>query len=144
MGYLETVIWQAAITLQWTATDATDSGNAYPISERGDEYTNQIVDEVPYLTEAVTAFVNDNAADLLGLDPSQVGHDFILTANDHGAGFWDRGLGERGDRLTQAVRGYSFDAEFALDDDGDVDYLMVDNTVIVNSHEWREVTEVWF
>jgi hypothetical protein len=37
-----------------------------------------------------------------------------------------------GDALTEATRGYSFDAEFALDDDGDVAWLMVENTVLVN------------
>ena len=31
----------------------------------------------------------------------QMGHDFWLTRNGHGAGFWDRGLGTLGDRLTK-------------------------------------------
>ena len=30
------------------------------------------------------------------------GHDFALTRNRHGAGFWDRGFGELGERLTKA------------------------------------------
>lgn len=29
------------------------------------------------------------------------GHDFWLTRNGHGAGFWDRGLGASGDLLTE-------------------------------------------
>lgn len=28
---------------------------------------------------------------LIGLDPLQCGHDFYLTRNGHGSGFWDRG-----------------------------------------------------
>lgn len=32
------------------------------------------------------------------------GHDLWLTRNGHGAGFWDRGLGELGDRLSEAAR----------------------------------------
>lgn len=32
----------------------------------------------------------------------QAGHDFWLTRNGHGAGFWDRGLGEIGNKLTEA------------------------------------------
>lgn len=36
----------------------------------------------------------------------QVGHDLYLTAVGHGAGFWDRGLGELGERLTTASKGY--------------------------------------
>lgn len=34
------------------------------------------------------------------------GHDFWLTRNGHGAGFWDRGLGDLGDRLTAMAKPY--------------------------------------
>lgn len=34
-------------------------------------------------------------------DAAQFGHDFYLTREGHGAGFWDRGLGELGDYLTK-------------------------------------------
>jgi hypothetical protein len=54
-----------------------------------------------------------------GLEYEQIGHDFILTANGHGAGFWDRGLGERGDQLTELVRPFgTIDAY--VDDEGKV------------------------
>jgi hypothetical protein len=33
-------------------------------------------------------------------DTEQIGHDFWLTRNGHGAGFWDRGLGNLGEALT--------------------------------------------
>lgn len=36
-------------------------------------------------------------------DPAQDGHDFYLTRNHHGVGFWDRGYGPRGDALTKAA-----------------------------------------
>ena len=36
-----------------------------------------------------------------GLDGGQFGHDLWLTRNHHGTGFWDRGLGERGNVLTK-------------------------------------------
>lgn len=32
------------------------------------------------------------------------GHDYWLTRNGHGAGFWDRGIGEIGDILTKACQ----------------------------------------
>ncbi|GAA3632936.1 hypothetical protein [Microlunatus ginsengisoli] len=38
--------------------------------------------------------------------PAQVAHDFWLTRNRHGAGFWDRGYGEDGDTLTEAAHAY--------------------------------------
>ena len=45
----------------------------------------------------------------LGIDMDETdhpGHDFWLTRNHHGAGFWDRGLGDLGDRLTEAAHVY--------------------------------------
>ena len=51
-------------------------------------------------------FLLANYADFEGMDDGQIGHDFWLTRNHHGAGFWDRGLGERGDRLTKAAQAY--------------------------------------
>lgn len=48
---------------------------------------------------------------------ASAGHDFALTRNGHGAGFWDRGLGDLGDRLTRAARAYgSSTAEFDSED----------------------------
>jgi len=37
---------------------------------------------------------------------SGAGHDFFLTREGHGAGFWDRGLGELGERLASAARSH--------------------------------------
>lgn len=36
-----------------------------------------------------------------GMQPEQLGHDLWLTAEHHGAGFWDRGLGILGELLTK-------------------------------------------
>ena len=33
-----------------------------------------------------------------------IGHDLALTMNRHGAGFWDRGFGELGERLTEVAQ----------------------------------------
>lgn len=41
------------------------------------------------------------------MTPEQIGHDFWLTRNGHGAGFWDRGHGALGDTLTQWAKTYS-------------------------------------
>lgn len=40
----------------------------------------------------------------VGYSYAAAGHDFWLTRNGHGAGFWDRGLGEVGERLSEAAR----------------------------------------
>lgn len=51
-------------------------------------------------------FVLMCAKDLEALAPEQAGHDFWLTRNRHGVGFWDRGLGDLGERLTKAAHAF--------------------------------------
>lgn len=48
-------------------------------------------------------FYRDNYDDVKIMSESSAGHDFWLSRNGHGAGFFDRGLGERGDRLQAAA-----------------------------------------
>lgn len=50
-------------------------------------------------------------------DVSDAGHDFWLTRNRHGAGFWDRGLGVVGDLLTDAAHAAG-ERELHIGDDG--------------------------
>lgn len=50
-------------------------------------------------------------------EPEQAGHDFWLTRNRHGVGFWDRGLGALGERLSEEAHAYgSYD--LYVGDDG--------------------------
>ena len=66
-------------------------------------------------SETLDAFLADCGAflgeiDELGLpwrdeiEWEALGHDLWLTRNGHGAGFWDRDLGELGDALTEAAK----------------------------------------
>ena len=50
-------------------------------------------------------------------DFSQHGHDFFLTRNGHGAGFWDRGYGANGDILTKLSESFRETVQ-ELDGDG--------------------------
>jgi hypothetical protein len=49
-------------------------------------------------------------------DESRAGHDFWLTRNRHGAGFWDRGLGDSGRFLTEQAHAYGSVDAYAGDD----------------------------
>lgn len=62
-------------------------------------------------------FWASNYADLHTMEPDQAGHDFWLTRNGHGAGFWDRGLGQQGERLTRAAKIYG-GVDLYVGDDG--------------------------
>lgn len=77
------------------------------------------------MAEDVVAFVvgcEEHRPDVFaGMGAVQVGHDFWLTRNHHGAGFWDRGLGEVGQWLTDMAHPYG-DASLYVGDDGSVYY----------------------
>lgn len=47
------------------------------------------------------------------------GHDFWLTRNSHGVGYWDRGLEEIGDRLTRAAKTFG-ECDLYVGDDGEI------------------------
>ena len=50
-------------------------------------------------------------------ESEKAGHDFWLTRNGHGTGFWDRGTGETGDKLTEASKGFG-EVNLYVGDDG--------------------------
>lgn len=66
------------------------------------------------MRESCADFIKSNGADLADYcarmrceqwtGVERAGHDFWLTRNGHGAGFWDRGLGQLGQRLSEAAR----------------------------------------
>lgn len=97
IGYISCALWSST-------DDSTESGGK-PLDENYE--TEDIAPEtMAEFRRDCEAFQRDNAADLAGLDLEQCGHDFWLTRNRHGAGFWDRGLGEVGERLSKASRVY--------------------------------------
>ena len=67
----------------------------------------------------MVAFYDANRSDIAATGASfgQTAHDFILTRNGHGAGFWDRGYGAPGDRLTAAAKAYGSLNAYVGDDE---------------------------
>jgi hypothetical protein len=108
IGYLETALW--------STTDNTDDSGGSPLDDNYDLY-----DIDPTALASAVSDCDDfqvaNVRDLRGIDESQAGHDFWLTRNGHGAGFWDRGLGAKGDRLTTACKAYGSADLYIGDDD---------------------------
>lgn len=89
----------------WSTTDNADETGGEPLD------ANYSVDDIA--PESLVKMVADCAAfqaehaDLLARagDDAQNGHDFWLTRNGHGAGFWDRGYPDPvGDALSEAAR----------------------------------------
>lgn len=100
----------------WSSTDDSDDQGGEPLD------ANYLIEDIhPDTINEMLAdcddFTQAQSELLEGLDYSQSGHDFWLTRNGHGAGFWDRGLGEVGQKLTEACRPYgSYD--LYVGDDG--------------------------
>ena len=68
-----------------------------------------------FLTQA--ADLLEQAAEEHGYSIEQAGHDFWLTREGHGAGFWDRGLDKIGDELSDMARTFGQDELYVGDDD---------------------------
>lgn len=65
------------------------------------------------LKKLITKWILSNVNLILNLPKSyeadQLGHDLWLTSQGHGVGFWSRGLGEVGDKLTEScsIKGFN-------------------------------------
>jgi hypothetical protein len=85
----------------WSSTDENDEpfDSNHDIGDFSLEAISQAVEDSQ-------EFLNNFHDTLLCLhqqckyDQSQAGHDLWLTRNGHGAGFWDRGLHETGEKMT--------------------------------------------
>jgi len=131
-GYREAMLW--ANTLEYGA-DGAEPDELGP-SLDAPEYAGDIDPETWATAESdcrdfLTAIIDDELLptgddgsiiwpyDRLDWSGAELaGHDFALTRNGHGAGFWDRGLGEVGDKLSKLAGSY-----------GECDWLLQDGVV---------------
>ncbi len=102
----------------WASTDNADDTGGEPLD------ANYGPDDVAPETLAsmrtdCDAFVEANADALAasGLSEERQGHDFWLTRNRHGAGYWDEGIGAVGERLTREAHVYG-SVDLYVGDDG--------------------------
>ena len=107
---------QAMITLLWQAGDRCDE-EGHGLYTWDSKFTvDDFADgQRAKMREIIAAFMTANLEALVksghvaGRENNigrleQIGHDYVLTTGGHGAGFWDRGLGELGDVLSEACR----------------------------------------
>lgn len=95
------------------------------INEQGEEVSFDNLDisletKLEILSDCLD-FLQANYSELkkCGLGWDQIGHDFFLTRNGHGAGFWDRGLGAIGEVLSNAAETHG-NVSFYFADNGKV------------------------
>lgn len=115
-GYIEAAFW----TTNMDHLDPEGTGHAGALEDHFDS-DDIDADAMAKIEGECLVFMVENLADLeayedaclngtrvfdesKGSPSSYAGHDFWLTRNGHGAGFWDRGLEDLGDRLTEASK----------------------------------------
>ena len=104
----------------WTATD--DNGEnldhfaTFQFSDKSRERANN--DLKRFVSEAGPLLEAAIACDNYTID--MIGHDYSLTRNGHGVGFWDRGLGSIGDRLSKIAAKHGEVSVYVTDEDEDV------------------------
>ena len=94
-------------SLLWSTPDS-DSESVEYLNERFSWHDVDGADQEA-VESALRDFVEGNADDvaeyLERYDELDLAHDYILSRNGHGAGFCDRGLGDLGERLDDALSG---------------------------------------
>lgn len=127
---IEAATDQALETLLWQAGDMTDEdGNCVgPTWDSRYDAGDFPEHQRDNMRRKIAAFMEANLEDLVATGHvagfanniqavARIGHDYVLTTGHHGAGFWDRGYGEAGDRLTEACHAES--AEWYLSEGND-------------------------
>src|SRR6266849_10223362 len=97
-GYLEAALW--------SSTDQSDDSGGKPLDRRFTvrDFDQQSVDRA---VRDCNSFIEKNREILSRVGHDELnGHDFWLTRNGHGVGFWDRGYGKDGDVLSKSAKKY--------------------------------------
>jgi len=107
----------------WAESDESDESGGDPL-ENNYVFDDFAPESLQLAIDDCKRFQEENADDIANAnydhdefsDAEMAGHDFWLTRNGHGAGFWDRELGDVGDRLTEAAKGYGECCVYVSDD----------------------------
>lgn len=117
-GYVQGMLWANAQCVVEDCADREAGGDCEHTNGANGRFEVEDVKNTGEARTDVENMVLENLADFReylelravdandGSVASHFGHDFALTRNGHGAGFWDRGLGELGDRLSKAADVY--------------------------------------
>jgi hypothetical protein len=119
----DTMVKQAIGTLMWS--ELTEHGEPidslytedHVSEETRREITEDVINFLDLILDLEDGEMSDRAWELIRNDPCQAGHDFILSRNGHGTGFWDRGTGDVGDELHKWAKTFG-EISLYVGDDG--------------------------
>lgn len=128
-GYLVAALWSSS------DSDGNPLDDKYDVEDISDESMDRSIKDV--------AKFLDNAAmlgDISQLDDAQIGHDFWLTRNRHGAGFWDGDYEkELGEKLTELSHKFG-EVDLIVGDDGK---LHIEGGKMVEATVTEEKLQLW-
>ena len=115
---LDSLTREALVTAIWTGLVLSENLECATIDEKFPEIgPDDVPDDIRAdIRQRLAAFIETHSDDVLeylahdrivhsGYPPADMlAHDYVLTVDGHGAGFWDRGLGHLGNRLAGAAR----------------------------------------
>jgi hypothetical protein len=108
IAYIECALWSSSCNE--TENDDTSLSERYSMADIEDKSIETIISEC-------NDFISQCKPEDLALQrDDQNGHDLWLTRNHHGAGYWDRGLGDAGKRLTDLAHGMGSSDVYVGDD----------------------------
>ena len=123
LGYVTCAIWASIGDDEQPLDDKYDSDDIAPEARKAVEKDcEKFIAENEAVLEDYAEIVRTHVRAGGALNPEyseseKAGHDFWLTRNGHGAGFWDRGIGETGDKLSEASKGFG-EVDLYVGDDG--------------------------
>lgn len=91
LGYIECALW-------------SENLNDVSVSDLSAETLGRLVADAKDFQKTNRALLD--RANEQGRDDAHLGHDFWLSRNGHGTGFWDRGLGAIGTELHKNAKPY--------------------------------------
>ena len=141
-SYLETALWSSTVILPCLEEDLDSDGcmdvpddhPLYDVTENDpiDKHFSiyDCTDElVKTSTEDCMLFIDRMEKECLWdkaleyCDEDRIAHDFWLTRNGHGCGFWDGDYGDIGDEITELVRREFNEVNLCVTEEGEVDLL---------------------
>jgi hypothetical protein len=111
--YLETALWSSNDESDESGGEPLDSN--YGIEDFDDMAIQGAIRDCDAF-RAKAGELLDRAYREYGQDDERQGHDFWLTRNGHGAGFWDGDYGDIGDELTKIAEGFGEKWPYVGDD----------------------------
>lgn len=110
----------------WSSTDNSNAQGGAPLDDNYDwsgihpVTQQQMIDDCKAFQETARALLDGCEYNKPRWAKEELaGHDFWLTRNGHGTGFWDRGLGKLGDELTAQAKAFG-SVDLYIGDDGKI------------------------